>query len=207
MRLAIATAILLSGIFYALGGWQGGIYKSYRFSRFFERQKMALSLWREAPFISPLTIPEVVPPPRLRTQYLSMVGAGFCPDYSRGWWLTKALKDALSREPVGKVHVKGTGGKLNASGWAMHPVARTPFPAVLTVVEEQNSELTPISVDLMNQKGPALPGRLDTEESFFWMGFSTYPLKGRHASAPAERLLFFAIDPENHEAYPLRRTR
>ncbi len=72
-----------------------------------------------------------------------------------------------SRRSVGEVRIRGTGEKLKAVGWAMHPIARTPFPAVLTVIEEQNSELTPISVDLMNQKGPPLPGRLDTEESFF----------------------------------------
>jgi hypothetical protein len=104
------------------------------------------------------------------------------------------------------VRIKGTGEKLKASGWAIHPIARTPFPAMLTVVEEQNSELTPISVDLMNQKGPPLPRRLDTDESSFWIGFSTYPLAGRRPSPPADRLLFFAIDPDNHEAYPLRRT-
>jgi hypothetical protein len=206
VRLAVASAVLLSGIFYALAGWQGGIENSHKYYRAVERWKLALSLWREAPFISPLPISKVVPPPRRRTQYLSLVQAGLCPDYSGGWWLTKALKDALSREPVGEVQVKGRGEKLNASGWAMNPVARTPFPAVLTV-EQQNSELIPISVDLMTQKGPPLPGRLDTDESSFWMGFSTYPLKGRHASAPAERLLFFAIDPANREAYPIRRAR
>lgn len=204
VRLAIASAVLLSGIFYALAGWQSGIYKSHRYHRELERRKIALSLWREAPFISPIPTSHVVIPARLRTQYLSMAQAGLCPDDSRGWWLTKALKDALSRNPVGEVRVKGTGEKLNASGWAMHPFARTPFPAVLTVVEQQNSELTPISVDLMIQKGPSLPNRLDTNENPFLMGFSTYPLKGRNTSPPAGRLLFFAIDPENREAYPIR---
>jgi hypothetical protein len=205
MRLAAASAVLLGGIFYALAGWQTGIEVSHRHYRALLRRKIALSLWREAPFISPLPISQVVPPPDRRVHYLSLVQAGLCPDYSGGWWLAKALKDARSRAPVGEVQVRGTGEKLKAFGWAMHPVARTPFPAVLTVVEQQNSELTPISVDLMNQKGPPLPGRLDTGESFFWMGFSTYPLQGRHASAPAERLLFFAIDPANREAYPIQR--
>jgi hypothetical protein len=204
-RLAFANAILISGILYALAGWQSGIENSHKYHRALERWKMALSLWREAPFISPLPISHLVP--KLRTQYLSVVEAGLCPDYSGGWWLAKALKDARSQKPVGEVRVKGTGGKLNASGWAMHPVSRTPFPAVLTVVAEQNSELTPISVDLMTQKGPPLPGRLDTDESSFWMGFSTYPLQGHYASAPTDRLLFFAIDPKRREAYPLQRAR
>jgi hypothetical protein len=207
LRLAIASAVLLSGIFYTLAGWQSGIEKSHGYYRALERRKMALSLWREAPFISPLPVSQVVPPARLRTQYLAMVQAGLCPDNSRGWWLTKALKDARSRDPVGKVKLTGTGEKLNASGWAMHPVARTPFPAVLAVLEQQNSELTPIWVDLMTRKGPPLPNRLDGDESPFLMGFSTYPLQGPYASAPAERLLFFAIDPENREAYPIRRVR
>ena len=60
---------------------------------------------------------------------------------------------------------------MNASGWAMHPGATTPFPAVLTVIAQQNSELTPIWVDLMNRKGPPLPNRLDTDKGSFLMGF------------------------------------
>jgi hypothetical protein len=205
VRMAVAGAILLSGIFYALAGWQQGLSRCYGTNRTFERWKMALSLWREAPFISPLPISLAGPPPRSRVQYLSAVAAGFCPDYSQGWWLMKALKEALSQKPVGAVRVRGAGEKLNASGWAMHPVARTPFPAVLTVIAQQNSELTPIWVDLMNRKGLSMPDRLDTGESYFLMGFNSYPLKGRNASVPAERLLFFAIDPEHREAYLIRR--
>ncbi len=205
VRRAAAMAVLLGGSLYALAGWQSGVQVSWGHHRALLRRKIALSLWREAPFISPLPISQVVPPPDRRVHYLALVQAGICPDYSGGWWLTEALKKARSRAPVGEVQVRGVGEKLKAFGWAMRPVARTPFPAVLTVVEEEDSELTPISVDLMNQKGPPLPGRLDTGESSFWMGFSTYPLTGRYASAPADRLLFFAIDPEKHEAYPLRR--
>jgi hypothetical protein len=205
VRVALASVILLSGIFYALAGWQQGLSRCYGTYRALERWKMALSLWREAPFISPLPITLAGPPPRSRVHYLTAVAAGLCPDYSQGWWLTKALQDALSRPPVGEVRVRGRGEKLNASGWAMHPVARTPFPAVLTVIAQQNSELTPIWVELMNRKGPPLPDRLDTGESYFLMGFNTYPLKGRNASAPAEQLLFFAIDPEHREAYLIRR--
>lgn len=207
VRFAVTSAVLLGGILYALAGWQGGIDASHKYYLALVRWKIALSLWREAPFISPLPISNPALLGRRRTQYLSMVQAGLCPDYSGGWWLSKAIKDARSKMPVGEVRIRETGGKLKAVGWAMHPIARTPFPAVLTVVEEQSSELTPISVDLMNQKGPPLPSRLDTDESFFRMGFSTYPLAGRRPSPPADRLLFFAIDPENHEAYPLRRTR
>lgn len=201
----VAIAILLGGSFYALAGWPAGISNSQRYHRMLERWKMALSLWREAPFISPLPISDVVPPARFRTQYLSIVEAGLHADYSQGRWLAKSLDEALTREPVGKVRLRGQGKKLNASGWAMHPISRTPFPAVLTVMREQNAQLTPISVDLMTKKGPPLPNRLDTDESSYLMGFSTYPLLGRHASAPADRLLFFAIDPKNHEAYPIRR--
>ena len=94
--------------------------------------------------------------------YLALVQAGLCPDYSGGAWLMKALKDARSRTPVGEVHVKGAGRKLKASGWAMDPVARTPFPAVLTVIEEKDSQLTPISVDLMSQQGiPSISDELE----------------------------------------------
>jgi hypothetical protein len=107
--LAIAGAVFVSGIFYALAGWQSGINQSHKYSRALARREMALSLWREAPFISPLPTSHPVVPPRLRTQYLAMVQAGLCPDNSRGWWLTKALKDALSRDPVGKVKLTGRG--------------------------------------------------------------------------------------------------
>ena len=206
-QLALVSLLLLSGIFYALAGWQDGIKASQKHYSSLVRYTIALSLWREAPEISPLPISKTAPPARRRVHYLALVQAGLCPDYSGGAWLMKALKDARSRTPVGEVHVKGAGRKLKASGWAMDPVARTPFPAVLTVIEEKDSQLTPISVDLMSQQGPPVPGRLDTEGSFFFMGFSTYPLQGRHASAPPERLRFFAIDPGTHEAFPLRRTR
>jgi hypothetical protein len=202
---AVAISVLLAGSFYAVRGWQSGFQVSHRHYRALLRRKIALSLWREAPFISPLPIAQVVPPPDRRVHYLTMVQAGLLPDYGGDWRLIETLKNARSRTPVGQVQVRGAGEKLKAFGWAIHPRTKTPFPAVLTVVEERDSELTPISVDLMNQKGPPLPGRLDTGESQFWVGFSTYPLNSAHAFAPAERLLFFAIDPEKHEAYPLRR--
>lgn len=204
-RLALVAVILLGGLLFAFSGWPNGIAGSQRHQRAILRYRMALSLWREAPFISPIPHSRIVP--RHRTHYLAMVEAGLIPDYGRGLWLSKALQEARSREPVGQVHLKGKGAKLRAVGWAVHPITATPFPAVLTVLREPDSRLTPISVDLMNEKGPSFPGRLDSDESAFFMGFSTYPLKRSQKSGPADRLLFFAIDPATQEAYPLRRTR
>ena len=204
-RLASVGAILLGGILFALSGWPNGMARSQQYRRTIMRYRMALSLWAEAPMISP--VPTAVALPRRRTHYLAMVEAGLIPDYSGGLWLTKALQEAQSREPVGQVHLKGQGVKLRAVGWAIHPITAMPFPAVLTVLQGPKSQLTPISVDLMNQKGPPLPGRLDTNESAFFMGFSTYPLSRSQKSGSADRLLFFAIDPATREAYPLRRNR
>ncbi|MBA2435397.1 MAG: hypothetical protein H0V54_10040 [Chthoniobacterales bacterium] len=206
-RLVVASLLLLSGIFYALAGWQRGITRCHRHHLVLVQRQLALSLWREAPSILPLPMSAAEPPPRRRTQYLSLVDAGLSPDYSGGLWLTKALKEAKDLQPVGEVRVRGEGEKLNASGWAMKPVTRTPFPAVLAVVEEPDSKLTPIWIDLMRKPGPPLPGRLDTDESSFLMGFTIYPLKGRPTIAPADRLLFFALDPKHHEAYPIQRVR
>ncbi len=204
-RLALVGIILLGGILFALSGWPNGVARSQQYQRAILRYRMALSLWGEAPFISP--IPTSVNLPRRRTHYLAMVEAGLIPDYSGGLWLTRALQEAQSRKPVGQVQLKGKGKKVRAVGWAIHPITATPFPAVLTVLQGPKSQLTPISVDLMNQRGPPFPERLDTDDSAFLMGFNTYPLIHSQKSGPADRLLFFAIDPASREAYPLRRTR
>jgi hypothetical protein len=132
--LACLVPIYLGGIAYALASWPRGIDRSNAYHTTLLRYRLALSLWREAPFISPLPISDNPPPPRHRTQYLTLVDNGLLPDLSEGRWLNAALNQALSHRPVGEVHVTGRGSRLRIGGWAIDPVSHTPFPAVLVAV-------------------------------------------------------------------------
>ena len=110
VRVAVTSVILLSGIFYALAGWPKGFPEVTEMKPVLERWKMALSLSARSSFhftashYSGRAAAEESHP-------LSVGCGGDFPDYSQGWWLTKALKEALSRNPVGEVRVRGAGEK------------------------------------------------------------------------------------------------
>ena len=198
----LAVFILICGIVPNLWAWGEGMKQCHAHYLRMLNYEYTLSLWREAPDISPLPGFRVPVPPDLRVRYLALVDAGVIRDLSPRAWLTDALARARHAKPAGKVKLSGSGKGLRAEGSAIHPTYKTPFPAVITALVERDGSVAPVAVNLTKTLSGRPIQRVDRSPFNFGFNFRPFGSAPKQYSS-LEDVVFFAIDLGRHEAYPL----